>query len=277
LTFELHLLGVRGLSRFTARNYLHALKRASAALPLSTCTRGDIEHHVGTLSARGLSPRTIALDLAALRAYFKWARLEGLRGDDPSLDIEAPKVGRRLPKYHDTGDMARLMGAATCARDAAMLELLYATGIRIAELASLSWGDLMHHRARVVGKGDKERIVPYHDEAKRRLDVWKREWARLRGREATLDDPAWIGPGGSRLSKRACQAVVSDCASRAGLRGISAHSLRHAFATHLLEGGADVRVVQELLGHASLSTTQIYTQVSSKRLRQVYDLAHPRG
>jgi site-specific recombinase XerD len=248
-----------------------------AALPsLWTATRHDIELHLGALSST-LSARTIALDVAALRAFYKWARLEGLRKDDPTLDISAPKGARRLPKYHSQGDIAALLDAATCVRDAAMLELLYATGIRIGELAGLSWGMLMHHQARVIGKGDKERVVPYHDEAKRRLETWRREWARTMGREATPSDPVWITSGGHKLSTRAAQTVVADCASRAGLKGISAHSLRHACATHLLEGGADVRVVQELLGHASLNTTQLYTQVSNKRLRQVYDLAHPRG
>jgi site-specific recombinase XerD len=275
--FSSHLTGVRGFSHYTARNYGHSLKRAVAALPsLWTATRHDIELHLGALSST-LSARTIALDVAALRAFYKWARLEGLRHDDPTLDISPPKASRRLPKYHAQGDIASLLDAATCARDAAMLELLYATGLRIGELAGLSWGNLMHSSARVIGKGDRERVVPYHEGAKRRLETWRREWVRTMGREATPADPVWITHGGHRLSTRQAQQVVTDCASRAGLRGISAHSLRHAFATHLLEGGADVRVVQELLGHASLNTTQLYTQVSNRRLRQVYDLAHPRG
>jgi len=279
--FESHLRGVRGLSPYTARNYVHAVKRAEASLPMGlwTATRADIEEHVGKLSGDGLSPGTVALDLAALKALYRWAQLEGLRGDNPCAEIEAPRAGKRLPKYHDQGTIEQLLEGASCTRDAAMLELLYATGLRIAELAGLSWGDLVHQRVRVVGKGDKERLVPYHEKAKRLLDTWRREWTRLMRREARHDDPVWISIGASpvRLSKRRLQSIVSECASRAGLRGISAHSLRHAFATHLLEGDADVRVVQELLGHSSLSTTQIYTQVSPRRLRQVYDRAHPRG
>lgn len=276
--FTSHLTGVRGFSPLTARNYEHAMKRLQASTPhLWTCTRGDIEAHIAKLSRDGLSPRTIALELAAIKAFFQWARIEELRGDDPALYIEGPKQAKRLPKYHAQGDIVSLLEAATCARDAAMLELLYATGLRIGELAGLSWGDLVHHRVRVVGKGDKERLVPYHDEARRKLETWRREWSTLKRRAPTSSDPVWIGQGGSRLSKRSAQQVVNDCASRAGLSGISAHSIRHAFATHLLEGDADVRVVQELLGHASLNTTQLYTQVSNKRLRQVYDKAHPRG
>lgn len=277
--FELHLRGVRGFSKYTARNYSSAVRRAMASLPsLWTATRGDLETHLGNLLASGLAPKTVRLELAALRAFYRFAQLEKLRGDNPVSDLEGPKVGRRLPPYHSQDQLAKVLDGATCARDAAMLELLYATGLRIAELCGLDWGHITHNRVRVVGKGDKERVVPYHQQARERLDDWRREWARLKRREPRHDDPLWLSRDGrGRLSKRMCQRVVSDAAGRAGLRGISAHSLRHAFATHLLEGGADVRVVQELLGHSDLSTTQLYTQVSGARLRDVYHATHPRG
>lgn len=277
--FESYLRGVRGFSKYTARNYSLSMRRAQGGLPsLWTATRADLQLYLGRLLASGLSAKTVRLELAALRAFYRWAATEKLRGDNPTLELEGPKVGRRLPEYHSQEQLVKLLSGATCARDAAMLELLYATGIRIAELADLDWGHVSHNRVRVVGKGDKERIVPYHQGAGDRLNSWRREWGNLKRRSAQHDDPLWISLNdGRRLCTRSCQRVVSDAAQRAGLGGISAHSLRHAFATHLLEGGADLRVVQELLGHSDLSTTQIYAQVSDKRLLQVYRKSHPRG
>lgn len=271
--FEFYLTGTRGLSRHTARNYATAVRRAQGGVAsLWTTTRHDLEMYLGGLE---LSPKSVRLEVAALRTFYRWAQQEGLRSDNPAGDIQGPKVGKRLPPYYSQQQLARVLEGATCTRDGAMIELLYATGIRLAELCALDWGHVTHNRVRVIGKGDKERIVPYHARARRGLDEWRREWARATRREPRHEDPLWVSSTGQRLGVRQCERIVSDAAARGGLK-LSPHGLRHAFATHLLEGGADVRVVQELLGHSDLSTTQLYTQVSDARLRDVYHASHPR-
>lgn len=275
-----HLRGGAAGSGLTERNYAHALRCAASALPvpLREATREHLAAHVFQLRESGLAPSTIALRLAALRSYYEWCRREGLRGDNPASELQAPKAEQRLPPYVAIETVKRILDAAPCVRDRAMLEVLYASGLRISELASLRWGSIQVGVLRVMGKGGKERLVPYGERAAAALARWRDEWCTRMKRQPRHDDHVWLNTWGRPLSKRGAQQVVTDAKDLAGVEGdFSAHTLRHCFATHLLEGGADIRAVQEMLGHASLSTTQIYTRVTPEYLKSVYDRCFPRG
>jgi integrase/recombinase XerD len=242
-----------------------------------------------------LAPSSVARALVAVRSFHRFCAAEGLLPGDPSEDVGAPRVPQGLPKALDEDEVEALLGAVlgdtpTAQRDRAMLELLYATGIRISELVGLDLEDLTVDDAvvRVLGKGSKERIVPVGRSARAALDVYL-----ANGRPAlrtthgpnrnvqrrTGDGTAvFLNARGGRISRQACWKIVHHAAERVGLADrISPHVLRHSCATHMLDHGADIRVVQELLGHASVSTTQVYTRVSPERLRAVYEAAHPRA
>lgn len=231
---------------------------------------------------RTYAPRTIARTLAAVRGFHRFLVAEGLATADPSADVVTPRLPRNLPKALSLGQVERLLAAPTgdspaALRDRALLELLYGAGLRISELVALDLDDvdLTSRTVRCVGKGRKERIVPFGRPAARALDA-----LLVRGRPALEPRGPWLlcNQRGGRLTRQGAWKIVKTYADHADLGAlVSPHTLRHSFATHLLDGGADVRVVQELLGHASVNTTQIYTQVSTSRLRTVYERAHPRA
>ncbi|MFL5683452.1 MAG: tyrosine recombinase, partial [Chloroflexota bacterium] len=221
---------------------------------------------------------------AALKGFYRFAYGERLIGTDIAAHLDLPRPSRLLPETLTVDETERLLEAADVPRDRALLELLYAAGLRISEAINLDREDLHVDAAfvRVIGKGDKERLVPVGEIA---LD-WLGRW--MDGRRATLvavhhvapirGGPLFLGDRGGRLARQQAWAAVKRAAVGAGLTDrVSPHTLRHSFATHLLEGGADLRVVQELLGHASISTTQLYTHLTGERIRDVYSRAHPRA
>jgi len=233
-----------------------------------------------------LSASSSARTLVAVRGLHRFLVLEGATDTDPAQGVAPPKVPRRLPKAISINDVENLLSTASLGgtpatlRDRAMLEVLYGAGARIGEAVGLDLDDidLEQGSVRLVGKGSKERVVPlgsYAREAVRAYTVRARPWMALRGKGT----PAlFLNQRGGRLSRQGAWAAIHAAAERAGLGDkVSPHTLRHSFATHMLDGGADIRVVQELLGHASVTTTQIYTMVTVQRLREVYAESHPRA
>jgi site-specific recombinase XerD len=257
-------------------------------------TTDDLRRYLAHERRRGVGSRSLARRMAALRAFFRFLQREGRRCDDPTLGLRAPRVRRRLPRTVAEELAARIVespdvSTARGRRDRALLEVLYGCGLRLAEVVALDLGDLdlPGEAVRVLGKGGKERIVPLVGEANRALRQYLE--SRLPGAVfwgvcgGTLDPservaPVFLGRGSRRIARRTVQARVQHAVeAAASTRGLSPHDLRHAFATHLLDRGADLRSVQELLGHASLSTTQIYTHVTTARLREAYRRSHPRA
>jgi integrase/recombinase XerC len=288
-----HLELERNLSAHSVRAYvgdLNDLVGHLHALRIERLPDVDIRSLRSWLAKQhtlGRSRSTIARRSTAARTFFGWAQTTGLVRVNPAAALTQPRTTRRLPeivKQRDIADLlteaARVVDDSTIGlRDVAMLELLYATGIRVGELTALDVVDIDRSRrvVRVLGKGRKERTVPYGVPAERALDRWITS-----GRpqlEGPRSGPAlFLGARGARIDPRTVRRVVhARLAAVPGATGVGPHGLRHTAATHLLEGGADLRSVQELLGHASLATTQIYTHVSSDRLRQVYEQAHPRA
>lgn len=290
--FLRHLADERQLSPRTVRAYRVDLDEAMAFLDghyggpwrWSGVDRWALRRYVAYLSDRGLARRSIARKLSALRSLFRFLHAEGRVPANPVRAVRAPKAERRLPGFlhrHQAEAMLEWArgraeaGDWRAVRDWAILELFYGTGVRLAELTALNVDDvdLVADRVRVVGKGRKERVLPLGRWANRALRAY------LTGRRAAVGDPTplFVGPTGQRLSARQIHNVVRRATAAAGAEGLAAHSLRHSFATHLLDAGADLRAVQELLGHASLRTTHIYTHTSRERLRRVYRQAHPRA
>lgn len=234
----------------------------------------------------GRSRATLARRTAAARAFSTWAYRQGYIDHDAAARLKAPKVNRALPNVVRGERATELVEADTAddahpaehLRDRAMLELLYATGMRVGELTGLNLSDIDLARglARVTGKGNKQRVVPFGREATLALNEWL-EFGRSELANGKAGDAVFVGSRGGRIDQRQVRRVVERAGQRAGVSDISPHTLRHTAATHMLEGGADLRVVQEMLGHSSLQTTQIYTHVSTQRLKNVYDQAHPRA
>ena len=233
------------------------------------------------LHRRGQAPRSIQRRLAALRNLFAYLLREGVVGANPGVDVTAPKAPRRLPETVDADAMGRLLDVRVdhplATRDRAIMELFYSSGLRLAELASLDITDvdLAEGTVRVDGKGAKTRIVPVGAKAREAL----RDWLKVRPQLERSASPAmFISRIGRPLSHRNIQARVEHWARRLGLpQGISPHTFRHSFATHLLESSGDLRAVQEMLGHADIGTTQIYTHLDFQHLARIYDQAHPRA
>ena len=230
------------------------------------------------------SSRTAARRLASLRRFFSWLVRQRFREDDPSLRLKGPRTGRHLPTTLSEIDVDALLAApggdtALARRDATMLEVLYATGLRVSELVGLSWSqvNLVVGVVRIVGKGNKERLVPLGDVARDKLDEYLKSTRQdiLHGR---VSDALFPTARGAAMTRQAFWHLIKRYALKAGLRSeLSPHTLRHAFATHLLNHGADLRVVQLLLGHADISTTQIYTHLALERLKALHEQHHPRG
>jgi integrase/recombinase XerC len=245
--------------------------------------RTTVRRYLAFLATRGLARRTIARRASALRRYFGWARRVGAIASDPTAGLSAPRGEARLPRVLHPEELRSLLDepgsggqdGARGLRDTALLELLYGSGLRVAEAAALDVDDLdlAQRRVRVWGKGGKQRLVPLNDPA---ADALRRWLADGRGELATEASPAaavFLNLRGRRLTPRDARRVLD----RRAAAPTHPHALRHTFATHLLDGGADLRVVQELLGHADLATTQRYTHVSKERLRTVFDATHPRA
>lgn len=240
--------------------------------------------------ARLLAPSSVARALVAVRSFHRFCAREGFVDRDPSEEVGAPRVPAGIPKALDEAEVDLLLGAVTgddplAQRDRALLELLYGTGIRISEAVGLDLADLdlEDGTLRVLGKGSKERIVPLGRSARAALEAYLRDGRLVlrgaRGRRSARDgDAVVLNARGGRISRQSCWTIVRRAGQRVGLdEHLSPHVLRHSCATHMLDHGADLRVVQELLGHASISTTQVYTKVSPERLRAAYEAAHPRA
>jgi integrase/recombinase XerD len=258
--------------------------------PVRDVDEAAVVGYVAHLRAAGLAPATVARAMVAVRSLHRFLAQEGVAGADPSAAVRPPPVPLGLPKALTEAEVGSLLDAVrgdgpTARRDRAVLELLYGTGIRISELTGLALPDVMPEEQllRVLGKGNKERLVPLGRYARQAVERWAgpggrdafvpARWARRGDAEALF-----LNQRGGRLSRQGAWGIVNQYGRLAGLEGrLTPHVLRHSCATHLLDHGADIRVVQELLGHASIATTQVYTRVSSERLRAVYDSAHPRA
>jgi integrase/recombinase XerC len=292
-----HLADERGLSPHTLRAYRADLEALVAFLavhldrPVGAIALAEVDVQVlrgflAALGARGVGKRSQGRAVAAVRSFCRWACRVGELAADPSSTLRTPKAPSRLPRHLRPGEVETLLEAQVPdgparARDRALIELLYATGLRVAELVSLDWRDLdLDARVlTVVGKGGKERMVPFGRPAKTALDEWRAvSRATWRALPAEDDDALFRNRRGGRLTDRSVRRVLDRWVAAAALaQGVHPHTLRHTFATHLLEQGADLRAIQELLGHASLGTTQRYTHVDIDRLLAVYRDAHPRA
>lgn len=280
--FLRHLAAERPASPHTLRSYRADLTEfqtslGGAAAVVAADARA-VRGWLATLYARRLEPSSISRKLAAVRSLYRFLVRRGVVGASPARELRGPRVPRKLVSFLPVDEAhalveGRSMGGASRARDLAMLELLYASGLRVSELAGLDVADLDPDAStvRVLGKGARERIVPYGSMAARALDAWL-------GERGPYDGPLFVNARGGRLTTRSIAAVVTRRARAAGIgRRVSPHTLRHTFATHLLDAGADLRAIQELLGHRRLSTTQRYTHVGTEQLMRVYDAAHPRA
>jgi integrase/recombinase XerD len=253
---------------------------------LASAAAEDVEAYFTALGARGLSPATAARRRASLRQFYRFVLGEGWRADDPARRVEAPKKGRPLPKVLSRDEMDRLIAAAG-ARDGAqglrlacMVELAYASGLRISELTALPLDALARDPAYLIvkGKGGKERLAPLNEAARAAIKAYLQVRPTFLGKQDKANPWLFASRGRTgRITPRRFAQLLDEAAAGAGVdpARVSPHVLRHAFATHLLEGGADLRVVQKLLGHADIATTQIYTHVASDRLREVVATRHP--
>ena len=285
--FIAHLGYERRLSPLTCKHYRRDLEAlALFAADQGVGAWGDLDsEHLRAFSARcyrrGLSARSIQRSLSAARSFFRYLLREKHVRRNPAAGVRAPKAARRLPGNLDADRMARLLeipgDGPIVDRDRAMLELMYSSGLRLAELTSLNCGDIDVGDAtvRVTGKGNKERIVPVGRKALEALA----QWGRSRGELAPVDESAlFVSNRGKRLSPRSVQARVAHWARIQGIdTKVFPHLFRHSFATHLLESSHDLRGVQELLGHANIATTQVYTHLDFQHLAQIYDKTHPRA
>ena len=282
-----HLRFERRLSALTVKNYHRDIEAlytflCNAEIPdWARVDGGHVRSFAARLHRRGQAPRSIQRRLAALRNLFDYLLREGVVSSNPGVDITAPKAARRLPETLDADAMGRLLDVRVdhpiATRDRAIMELFYSSGLRLAELAGLQATDvdLAEGTVRVTGKGAKTRIVPVGEKAREAL----RDWLKVRPQlEKTPLTAMFISRNGLPLSHRNIQARVAYWARRLGLpQGVSPHTFRHSFATHLLESSGDLRAVQEMLGHADIGTTQIYTHLDFQHLARIYDQAHPRA
>ncbi|HWA39129.1 MAG TPA: tyrosine recombinase XerC [Burkholderiales bacterium] len=277
----------RRLSPATLANYAHALDLLlglQKEAPLKALDAQQVRRYVALLHSKGLAPRTLALTLSAWRGLFKWlVRHKGIAAN-PVLGVRAPKAAKPLPKALSVEQAAKLLDAAGAdsvelARDRAMFELMYSSGLRLGEVVGLDVGDgrldLAQGEVTVTGKGAKTRTVPVGGRARAALKAW----LDVRNQLAATDERAlFVGARGRRIGPALVGRRLQHWASRSGLgQHVHPHMLRHSFATHVLQSSQDLRAVQEMLGHASISTTQVYTHLDFQALAKVYDAAHPRA
>ncbi|MFA6379089.1 MAG: tyrosine recombinase XerC [Candidatus Omnitrophota bacterium] len=271
----------KNYSKHTLLNYKIDLEEFFLYLEETPVERVDYFHlrrYLGHLRSKDLKTRTVARKLSSLRSFFKFLFREGLVKKNPSTLLMTPKLDKKLPKFLSEMDTARLVDAVTgtdeaSLRDHAILETLYSTGMRVSELVSLNLDrvDFITNLVKVLGKGKKERLLPIGETA---LKVVK-QYVDTRTHQS---EAVFLNHHGRRLTDRSVRNIVNKYITKASIQGkMSPHSLRHSFATHLLNAGADLRSVQELLGHVNLSTTQIYTHMTTEKLKSIYNKAHPRA
>lgn len=303
MRYRTYLETGRGLARATVRNYLTDLRGflgflQERGVPLEQAEREHVQGYLEWLQERGIARGSIIRTVSALRAFDRYQRL--ILGRPSKLGpLPVPKRERRLPRFLGQQNVERLLREAQARRtdsrplqraitlrDWALVEFLYATGVRVSEAANLDVAslDLAQRRARVTGKGNKERVTLLGEPAARVLELYLKEarpvlqGRRRRGNPRLRPSPAvFLNARGERLTPRSIQRTLARLGQAIGLRRVHPHLLRHTFATHLLDGGADLRVIQELLGHASLTTTEVYTHVSQARSKMSYEAAHPRA
>jgi integrase/recombinase XerC len=282
--FLRHLAVERNASAHTLRSYANDLTDFQRFLAtrggadVTTADAKTVRAWLVSLHARGLAPASVARKLAALRSCFRFLVRRGVLEGNPAREARSPRQPRRLVTFLPIDEATQLvdgraLGGTSRARDVAILETLYATGLRVSELAGLDLDDLdrAERTVRVLGKGRKERMVPFGSHAARALESWL-------GERGEAEGAVFTNARGGRLTVRSVHTIVRRSARAAGItRRVSPHTLRHTFATHLLDGGADLRAIQELLGHSRLSTTQRYTHVGAEQLMRIYDKAHPRA
>jgi integrase/recombinase XerC len=286
-----HLRWERNLADSTLLAYRRELKSLigflSEELGLAGPVRVDgsaIRSYLAQLHLRRLSARSVERALASIRTYFRFLRTEGIIESSPAESVPSPRAARRAPEVVDRYAIEGLLESCPDTpagrRDRAVLELLYAAGLRVGELVALSLGDLRldERLVRVRGKGRRERVVPFGRHAAAALQSYLPDRSGWRSRAGDDDDPLFVNQRGGRLSDRSVRRILDSAVRRtAGLHRLHPHALRHAFATHLLEAGMDLRAIQELLGHSSLATTQVYTSVDLAHLMSVYRKSHPRA
>lgn len=273
-------------SELTAENYARDLKRLfelSGATPLDTIKAHQIRRYIGQLHSQGLAGRSLARMLSAWRGFFTYLMRDHGYTDNPCMGLRAPKSAKTLPQALSPDEASHLMDIPAdnvpAIRDKAMIELLYSSGLRLAELVGLELADMNAHlsagEVRVTGKGSKTRVVPLGSYAITALQAWM----AVREELAQPDEPAlFVGARGLRISPRVVQLRMKAWGIKLGITSnVHPHLLRHSFATHVLQSSGDLRAVQEMLGHASISTTQVYTHLDFQYLSKIYDAAHPRA
>ena len=285
-----HLLYIqveKGLSVNSLQSYrrdLQKLKEWATSLNKEAheLDRGDLSRWVRSLTRGGLAPRSVARTLSAARGFYHFLLLDGHIKSDPTTDLVTPQSSQKLPRFLTEGEMEQLLQApdtasSTGVRDRAMIELLYATGLRVSELIGLKADNINIDQGVLTcfGKGSKQRRIPVGRSAIGWLQKYQGARQRLLGEKQSSF--LFVRSGGKPLTRQLVRTILKQYAARVGVRGVSPHVLRHSFATHLLEHGADTRSVQELLGHSDLATTQIYTHVTNERLRSTYEKHHPRA
>ena len=294
-----HLHGERQVSPETLRAYEHDLAsfleflaRDFLGKDAAEIRPGDVDalavrSFLAAMTRKGLAKTSQGRTLSAVRSLFRFACLEGVLAANPAQGVRTPKAPKTLPRHLRPGEVENLIEAPEgdeplVRRDRAILELLYAAGLRVSELVGLDWPDvdLKARMVRVMGKGSKERMVPFGRPAAEALRRWLEVWEEVRtgAKNGGDAEPVFLNAFGTRLTDRSVRRVIDRWVDAAAVaRGVHPHTLRHTFATHLLENGADLRAIQELLGHSSLSTTQKYTHLEVERLLTVYRDAHPRA
>lgn len=288
-TFLNSLRVEKGLADNTLQAYRRDIEKFAAfarqrKLTTGTVQRGDIVDFLGSLYRKGLDSRSVARHLVTIRNFFRFALMEGHITDDPAATIESPKFRQSLPEFLSVEEVDRLLQqpdthSVVGIRDRAMIELMYSCGLRVSELCGLRVADLQREEGclRCVGKGNKERLVPVGRQALEMVQRYLRD-ARAELLREGSSPFLFLGQTGQGMSRVAFWKLLRDYGRKAGLRkSLTPHMLRHSFATHLLDRGADLRSVQIMLGHSDISTTQIYTHVVEERLKQVYKAHHPRA
>jgi integrase/recombinase XerD len=287
----IHYLAVeRGLALNTLESYQRDLTQYVTFLErnsisdLNQTRRANIIAYLADMQRKGRATSTISRNLASLRAFYSFLLRDGLIDGDPTTNLESPKIEKRLPKVLSVSEVEALLEGPDCGnvpgiRDKAMLELLYATGIRVSELVSLNLSDVNLNMGflKCYGKGSKERIIPLGSVALTTVSDYVMR-SRVKLLRDQSEESLFLNHHGQRLSRQGFWKIIKKYSNAAMInKEITPHTLRHSFATHLLENGADLRAVQEMLGHADISTTQIYTHLTKSRLKEVYAKAHPRA
>lgn len=290
-TFIQYLSVERGLAPNTLESYERDLTqyldylRQQGLTHVKETRKSHITAYINGLRLAGKASSTISRNLVSIRGFYQFLVRERMLDQDPSQNMDMPRQEKRLPKVMSMAEVERLLAAPKAntpagARDKAMLEVLYATGIRVSELISLKLSDLYLGLGyiRCIGKGSKERIIPIGRIAASALDTYIQSWRHKQLKRGRAEDALFLNHLGRGMTRQGFWKVIKKYAAEANIhKEITPHTVRHSFATHLLENGADLRAVQEMLGHADISTTQIYTHVTKKRMKEVYNQTHPRA